>query len=192
MTNYSDTQVKCIGSEKEINELYRIMRELETKPRPDTANDWGRQWLGCLVQALGSDWQQVRCRGEWFDLELDGNILSFSTSSAWTAPTEVFNLIQEKFPNIEVFYSSVELGCCYAETNDVEGRFFTSRYIIDLSTEDEEYRTEYFDTLHDALSWTEKMMDCRLETEQDIEVLNDKLSVKDTEAYVYIHEFDVI
>ena len=45
------------------------MKGLEEREKPSVENDFGTSWLGCLVAALGKDWQDIHCRGSWSELE---------------------------------------------------------------------------------------------------------------------------
>jgi hypothetical protein len=192
MPNWCDTQVSVIGNDKEINELYNLMVNLENMKEPAVKNGFGTTWLGCLVEALGSSWQEVPCLGEWSCLELNDGIITFSTESAWTSPTEVFDLIQQKFPSIEIFFLGNEPGCEYFVVNDPEGRFYPDRYIVDLCTADEEYLTEYFEDLETALDWINEQTNSNVKSEEDVEMLNDKLAAENENAFCYLHEIEII
>jgi hypothetical protein len=192
MANYSSTEVTILGNDKEINELYNLMVKLENMKEPAVKNGFGTTWLGCLVEALGSSWQEVSCRGEWSCLELNDGIITFSTESAWSAPIEVFDFIKQKFPSIEIFFLSTEPGCEYYVVNDPEGRFYPDRYIVDLCTADEEYLTEYFEDLETALDWINEQTDSNVKSEEDVETLNDKLAAENENAFCYLHEIEII
>jgi hypothetical protein len=192
MANYSDTEVVIEGNEKELNELYNIMVNLENMKEPAIKNGFGTTWLGCLVEALGSSWQEVSCRGEWLCLERHDDRLTFCTSSAWTEPREVFDLIQQKFPSLKVFYLSVESGCEYYVVQDAEGRFFPDRYIVDLGTVDGEYLTEYFEDLDSALEWIWKQTGVTVNNEGDVVVLDAELNAQNPDAFCYLHPIEVI
>jgi hypothetical protein len=168
------------------------MYELQNRIEPTIKNGFGSSWLGCLVEALGSSWEKVHCRGEWSCLEMNDNIITFCTETAWSPCTEVFDLIKSQFPSIEIFYLSTEPGCELFETNDAEGRFFPERYIVDLCTTDGEYRTEYFEELEDALKWIEKMTDRKVSSEEEVEVLDSQLASENEDAFCYLHKIDII
>lgn len=50
------------GDKKEVKKLYSIMHGLEKRKTPTVENGFGTAWLGCLVNALGADWNKVYCR----------------------------------------------------------------------------------------------------------------------------------
>jgi len=159
---------------------------------PTIKNGFGTTWLGCLVEALGSSWQEVSCRGEWSCLEQHDDHLTFCTSSAWTEPREVFDLIQQKVPSLKVFYLSVEPGCEYYVVRDAKGRFFPDRYIVDLGTVDGEYLTEYFEDLDSALEWIWKQTGVNVNNEGDVVVLDAELNAQNPDAFCYLHQIEVI
>ena len=75
MANYASTEVRISGSEVETREFFNLMSGLGRKEKPSTANDWERYWLGEIVTALGGDWQQVRCRGKWSNLDFNDGVI---------------------------------------------------------------------------------------------------------------------
>jgi hypothetical protein len=192
MPNWNVTECAVEGSEKEVSELYQLMVKLQSMKEPAVKNGFGTTWLGCLVEALGSSWQEVSCRGEWSCLELNNGIITFSTESAWSPCTEVFDLIMQKFPSIQLYYFSEEPGCELYETNDAEGRFFPYRYVVEICTVDEDSMTEYFEDLESALEWIEKQTGQKAENAQDVESLNDSLADINENSYCYLHEIEII
>jgi hypothetical protein len=192
VANYSDSSVTIRGNKQDINELYNIMVNLENMKEPAVKNGFGTTWLGCLVEALGSSWQEVSCRGEWSSLELNDGVITFNTMSAWSAPTEVFDFIKQKFPSIEIFFLSCEPGCLYFVSNDSDSCYYPDRYIVDLCTVDGEYLTEYFENLETALNWINKLTDSEVKNPSDVEFLNDKLAAENDNAFCYLHEIEII
>jgi hypothetical protein len=192
VANFALTEVAITGDIEELNELVYIMGSLECMKKPAIKNGFGKTWLGCLVEALGSSWQEVSCRGEWSCLERHADHITFCTESAWSAPTEVLDLIQKKFPSFQVFFLSTEPGCDYFVTNDTEGRFFPDRYIVDMCTVDGDYQSEYFEDLESALEWTWKQTGAKVDVESDVVVLNEELAAQNPDAFCYLHKIEVV
>jgi hypothetical protein len=165
VANYSDSSVTIRGNKQDINELYDIMVNLEKMKEPAVKNGFGTTWLGCLVEALGSSWQEVSCRGDF---------------------------IKQKFPSIEIFFLSCEPGCLYFVSNDSDSCYYPDRYIVDLCTVDGEYLTEYFENLETALNWINKLTDSEVKNPSDVEFLNDKLAAENDNAFCYLHEIEII
>ena len=95
MPNWCSTAYAIEGDAKEIKSLYELMKRLEDMEKPSVENGFGTTWLGCLVDALGKDWHNVHCRGSWSCLELEDDVLKFSTETAWSPCNETFDLVLE-------------------------------------------------------------------------------------------------
>ena len=116
------------------------MNNLENRKKPLVGNTFGKTWLGCLVNKLGGNWQEVYCRGSWSDLDWNGAILRFNTETAWGPMDEVFRFIKKQYPSLEIYWQAEEDGNGVFITNDVEGRYFRDRYRIEFDC-DYEYFT---------------------------------------------------
>ena len=84
MPNWCNTSLVFEGDKQEIKTLYQTMKKLERRKRPLVENGFGSNWLGCLVEALGGHWKETYCRGTWFSLKCQGNILRMETETAWS------------------------------------------------------------------------------------------------------------
>lgn len=91
MPNWCSSSYVIEGDKKEVKKLYGIMHGLEKRKTPAVKNGFGTAWLGCLVNALGADWNKVYCRGDWSNLEMEQDTLKFSTETAWGPCNEVFD-----------------------------------------------------------------------------------------------------
>ena len=133
MPNWCYTSYIVEGDPETIDSLENLMTELEDLPEPYVKSDFGNTWLGCIVNKLGSDWNEVSCRGSWTNLcRLREDALSFDTETAWGPMEETIDLIREKFPGIEnVWYYSEEPGMAYYATNDEAGKYWKERYVIE-------------------------------------------------------------
>ena len=100
------------------------MNNLENRRKPLVDNSFGKTWLGCLVNKLGGNWQEVYCRGSWSDLDWNGAILRFSTETAWGPMNEVFKFIKTIYPSLKIYYQAEEDGMGVFITNDAEGSYF--------------------------------------------------------------------
>ena len=79
--NWCYSNIKCTGSTEEIHDLYERMKRLQEMKEPLKPNGFGTTWLGTLVEDLVVDFNKVQCRGSWDCLELDDDILSFTTET---------------------------------------------------------------------------------------------------------------
>ena len=81
MPNWCSTAYAIDGDAKEVKQLYELMKSLEERDNPSVTNGFGTTWLGCLVDALGKDWNNVHCRGSWSGLEMDGDVLNLNSAT---------------------------------------------------------------------------------------------------------------
>ncbi len=192
MPNWCCTAYVFEGDAQEVKALYELMKGLEEKEKPTIENGFGTAWLGCLVNALGKDWHDVRCRGHWDGLEFDECVLTFWTTTAWATCNEVFDLVCEKFPSLSYYYRAEEPGMGDYYTNDIEGRYYPDRYIIDLSTDKGEWLTEYFEDLPSLYEWLEEIAGVPVHSEQDVQALKQRWEETNPNAYISINEFKVM
>lgn len=145
MPNWAYTQYHATGDKEQLQKLHSIMSELESMASPGLhENGFGSTWLGNLVIKLGGDWNKVYCRGSWDNLMLhDDGTVSFSVESAWNEPNEVRRFIEERFPNIRLYFQSEEPGMHVYQTNDDAGLYFPEKYYLWV----EDGTTEYYTTL---------------------------------------------
>ena len=130
------------------------MAELENMKSPGLhENGFGSTWLGNLVIKLGGDWNKIYCRGSWDNLLYENGVISFSIESAWNEPNEVRHFIEEKFPNIKLYYQSEESGMGIYITNDDTGQYFPERFYLWVENEE----TEYYDNLENLILDIEKI-----------------------------------
>ena len=151
MPNWSNTSLVFEGDKQEIKTLYQTMKRLERRKNPLVKNDFGTNWLGCLVEALGGQWEETYCRGTWLSLECQGNILRMETETAWSPCIETYDFICHKFPSLNYYYRSEEPMMAEYLTNDSDGRYFKERYIADVNVPDGEFMVEYFTRMEEAL-----------------------------------------
>ena len=142
MANICTTNYVIEGKKDELDELYRIMKELQDMEQPLVKNGLGPTWLGCLVKALGKNPEDVLCRGIWIELERQDNRLLMTFETAWTPCYEVTQLMKTIFPSLRIYYKAEEPGCEVYLKNDAEGKYFPETeadgHPFDLMTEESE------------------------------------------------------
>lgn len=112
MANICITNYVIEGEKKELDALYQKMKELQG------------QDLGQLVEALGKNHDEIMCRGDWSDLERQGDTLRMIFETAWTPCYEVTNLLKAVYPSLRIFYKAEEPGNRVYLKNDAEGKYF--------------------------------------------------------------------
>ena len=142
MANICTTNYVIEGKKDELDELYRIMKELQDMEQPLVENGLGPTWLGCLVKALGKNPEDVLYRGIWIELERQDNRLLMTFETAWTPCYEVTQLMKTIFPSLRIYYKAEEPGCEVYLKNDAEGKYFPETeadgHLFDLMTEESE------------------------------------------------------
>ena len=130
MANICTTNYVIEGEKNELDALYETMKKLQG------------QDLAQLVKALGKNPDEVMCRGEWSDLERQGDTLRVIFETAWTPCYEVTTLMKEAYPSLRIFYKAEEPGCEVYLKNDAEGKYFpeteTDGHPYDLMNEETE------------------------------------------------------
>lgn len=192
MPNWCSTVYVVEGDSKEIKNLYGLMKKLQDRKSPAVKNDFGTTWLGCLVDALGKDWNAISCRGSWSCLEMDGEVLKFNTETAWAPCNETFDAVREKFPSLHYYFIAEEPGLEVYETNDEYGVYFEDKFLLDACTPEEEYIHEYFKGRQEALKWLENMVGKPIRSVADIEDIDRQWNVECEDAYCYLYEFKIV
>ncbi len=192
MPNWCNTSLVFEGDKQEIKTLYLTMKKLERRKTPLVENGFGVNWLGCLVEALGGHWEETYCRGTWFSLEYHGNILRMETETAWSPCIETYDFICKVFPSLAYYYRSEEPMMAEYLTNDLEGRHFMACYHVDAILPNGDYMSESFDSLEAALQWVTEKSGCTVQSEADVEALNEQWHTGDNEGYCYLHHYRVV
>ena len=192
MSNPAFMSVCIVGDRRQMKSLYGKMLRLQNRKKPLVENGfyYPKRWLGNLVTRLGGDWHDVYCRGTWDDLKLNKKSLYFFTETAWQAPFEVLQLIQKVYPGLEFFFSAIGDGWDTYLTNDKEGRFFTSRFELDMPPEN-----DYYDTIEEVAEHIGAYIGRHIEpTKEAVYAAIDEFDETndDIDAYIYLKEFEVV
>jgi hypothetical protein len=130
MANICITNYVIEGEKKELNALYETMKKLQG------------QNLGQLVESMGKNPDEVMCRGEWSNLERQGDTLHVTFETAWTPCYEVTDLLKATYPSLRIFYKAEEPGNGVYLKNDAEGKYFpeaeSDGHAFELMTEEHE------------------------------------------------------
>ncbi len=70
MPNWALTDYCFQGTNEQAKDLYDKIDNLQNLGEPFVPSDFGKLWMGCLVNYLGGDWKTVNCRGEIIDYQL--------------------------------------------------------------------------------------------------------------------------
>ena len=185
---YAILQREKFGIANDKNKLINISCSRKT---PLVKNGWydPKLWLGCLVKALGGDPQKVYCRGTITFYEMEDDVLTLNTETAWAEMSETRHFIESCFPGMKIYYIEEESGCERFYTNDSEGIYFKDRYYLDGFDD-----SEYFETLEEAAKYVKEIIGHDVEADFDAidKALSDYVEEHeedDPDCYYSFHEF---
>jgi len=197
MPNWNTTDYTLYGNKDNIKRLYTdlkktvdIDRTKESKPFTFLGNSY---WLGYIKKSfLPEVEEELPVRGEISYIEEDIEdhdndmaSLKLTTETAWVACSELMDKIARKY-DLQLFYYSEEPGCEIFETNDLEGQFYSFRYMVDSEKEG----IEYYDTFEQVAEAIAKMTGIRL---NNISEADDKLSAfNNDDTFLIINEISVV
>lgn len=192
MSNTCFTTYKMVSeNKKDVTKLYKTIQRLEKRKTPLVKNGWydPKLWLGCLVKALGGDPNKVYCRGTITFYEMEDDVLTLNTETAWAEMSETRHFIESCFPGMKIYYIEEESGCEIFNTNDSEGIYFKDRYYLDGFDD-----SEYFETLEEAAKYVKDIVGHDVEADFDVidKALNaymEEHEEDDPDCYYSFHEF---
>lgn len=194
MSNTCFTTYKVVSeNKKDVTKLFKTIKRLDGRKTPLVKNGWydPKLWLGCLVKALGGDPNKVYCRGTITFYELEDDVLTLNTETAWAEMAETRHFIESCFPGMKIYYIEEESGCEIFNTNDSEGIYFKDRYYLDGFEE-----SEYFETLEEAAKYVKEIVghDVEATFKAIKDALNDYMEEHedDDDCYYYFHEFSIV
>ena len=192
MSNTCFTTYKVVSeNKKDVTKLFKTIKRLDGRKTPLVKNGWydPKLWLGCLVKALGGDPQKVYCRGTITFYEMEDDVLTLNTETAWAEMSETRHFIESCFPGMKIYYIEEESGCERFYTNDSEGIYFKDRYYLDGFDD-----SEYFETLEEAAKYVKEIVGH--DVEADLKAIDKALSdyveeheEDDPDCYYSFHEF---
>lgn len=192
MSNTCFTTYKVVSeNKKDVTKLFKTIKRLDGRKTPLVKNGWydPKFWLGCLVKALGGDPQKVYCRGTITFYEMEDDVLTLNTETAWAEMSETRHFIESCFPGMKIYYIEEESGCERFYTNDSEGIYFKDRYYLDGFDD-----SEYFETLEEAAKYVKEIIGHDVEADFDAidKALSDYVEEHeedDPDCYYSFHEF---
>ena len=190
MPNWCDVVYKCIGDPKEVRSLYKIIKANDKRKTSRVKNGFGTLWIGNIIDALGEDWEKLRCRGEIIGYHIENDLLTIYQSTAWCEQEGFRECIEKKFPSIKVYYREEEPGCDVYYTNDAYRNYFPERYLLNNNDE-----PLYFNTIKEAAEYVSGIVNQKVEANMEaIEKALDNYEEEheDDDVYFSFHEFQVV
>ncbi|MBQ5461844.1 MAG: hypothetical protein IIT55_08400, partial [Bacteroidaceae bacterium] len=153
-------------------------------------NGFGTLWIGNIIDALGEDWEKLRCRGEIIGYHIKNNLLTIYQSTAWCEQEGFRECIEKKFPSIKVYYREEEPGCDVYYTNDAYRNYFPERYLLNNNDE-----PLYFNTIEEAAEYVSGIVNQKVEANMTaIEKALDNFEEEneDDDVYFSFHQIQVV
>lgn len=184
MANICTSDYRIVGETAELDKLYSLMKEIE-----QTAEE-SHYLVGVIIKALNGDSipDNLYVKGDWSNLERQEDCISFHQESSWETLYQAWDFICSKFDGLTAYFIGEEPGFdVFVKRENTEKGWFTDNYQLDAYSPDDEYCTEYFCSLQDALSFINKKFNKELKQEEDIWALNTEWFESD--HYIFLNEF---
>jgi len=187
------------GGNALLDAFYTDIQKYQNYIDPETGN--ASSWIGHWLESNRVDIKNLYTRGFLSNIELNDTHVRIDMETAWAPLPEIWDLMAEKY-ELSYVYIAEECGCEVYVNTDADGKFFTTRYVLnyfdvdDLELDDRtmaEYgerlrglggETTYFD------SWKE--VEVAFEdfgfTFTDIDGLNKRLDAFRIRVYEYSSE----
>ena len=190
MPNWASTEYCFKGTTEQAKDLYEKIDSLTKMTEPYVPNGFGKLWMGCLVNLLGGNYENVYCRGEIIGYDIYDNHLHLSCETAWGEMEEFRHFIEQQYPGSKIYYQVEECGNDVYATNDSEGTYFPERYCLDHFDD-----IEYFTTIEAASKYISNIIGKDLKPDfGEIETaIDDYLEEhEDEEDWMSFHQFEVL
>ena len=179
MANICTTDYRIIGDRAILEKLEEVINSRE-EVIPNTITSWAGHKLARL--GIPHD-QSGRCW--WSDARIDDNgVLYFFEESAWTRGKAI-SILQEAYPDLDIYFISEEPGFEIYETNDEHCTFFKERYVLD----DDEHGCMYYETLQELVEEVVNLYP-EITNINSIDEINDYFN--ENEICSSVHEFDFV
>ncbi len=129
------TSYAITGKKESILTLNNILHGLE-KTKKTPKNDFQpakNESLEDLISKLGQDPRKYDCNGRWINRKLkkNGTVLSLEIETNLQRNRDFEIIIQDRFPDIKIFFIEQEFNSGIYNTNDTDGSWFPKCVIID-------------------------------------------------------------
>jgi len=115
------------GGNAMVEAFYADVQKYQDYKDPETGKH--SDWVGHWLQSNRINTENLYSRGFFSNCELNGNHVRVDMETAWAPLPEVWDLMADKYELVYV-YISEESGCEVYVNTDSEGRFFTTRYML--------------------------------------------------------------
>ena len=101
--------------------------------------------------------------------------------------------LEQKFPDIKVYWIVEESGCVVYATNDKEAKYFKDRFWVDTCINNN-YQSDYFQFESSVYKWLHDITDGKVSSAEDVEKFNSdhEDAGDDDKNFINIHPFKVV
>ena len=199
MANWACTDYIIEGPEETLTKITEAIKHPVVAPGSDET------WEGNVLNTLGIKWKGRQPDGSGYymrgfiqDAESIGFIpgtdkyLSFYAEEAWGA-TDFGDALMEAFPDIKVYYCTVEESDAVYATNDKEGKYFAFKWHINACI-DGIYLYEDFEDKDSMYKWLSYNTGGRVKSVEDIEAFNADYEDSDAadENFINIYDYKIV
>ena len=137
MANWCMNRHAFFTDKENESELIRFHEKLSSimKTPSEVPNGFEPGWLGKVAIAHGVDWKEISCKGEISTLgeyEPGSNFFTLESESAWTPANELWEAVIANYEGVAFVYIAEESGMGIYTNTDVDGRFFSDRYLLEI------------------------------------------------------------
>lgn len=188
MANWATTSYRIENKLENLQELHNLCKAFLNKERPVMEEGASEEWEGNIILALGIDKGSSYLRGFIQECELEDGVLRIEANEAWGA-TDFRHLLEGHYEDMKVYYIVEEEGCEVYATNDVEGKYFSYRFVVDSCVEGED-EFEYFKTEAEALQYIAGRLNRNSISVEEIKEWNEEHELDDD--YISLHEYKIV
>ena len=137
MPNWCANKYVFYTNDENKGELLRLYNNLAAimQESSEVKNGFEPGWLGKVAISHGIDWDTVPCRGaieNLGDYEPDDTCFTLETETAWVPTDELWEAVTAQYIGISYAYMAEEPGSEIYMNTDIEGRYLTEKYLIEL------------------------------------------------------------
>lgn len=194
MANTCCNTIKIVGSKRKLDLLNKAICAIIDAARAKNKYNYpGMEDLLLFLNYTPEQIKDISCR-EWFNNgkpEFKDGVLTINTESAWNFQGWAWELVKNKYPSIDIYFRSEELGCEIFCTNDTSGLYFQDKYLLDWYRDDEGEQ-EYFSDDCSFIEYVQDNIDSSVSTfEEAMRALKDiQDDSSDDYANLYEIEYD--
>ena len=187
MANCCYVEYKCVGKREQMKELLEALHLVMNRETSRVENKWGKTWLGYLVEELQGHAASYTLRGRILDFKYDKEVLTVIQETDWEEQRDMRIFLKEQLPEVDVYYTEEEPGGEVFSTNDVEGRFFPYRYMLEGNDD-----SRHFCSIEEAAQTVAEIVGHEVTAEEEAidEALDDFMEEHEDEFFSF-HHFDI-